>query len=583
VDPRVLADHDHPRLWQQNAYSWLAAVYDLAPGPLGPLVRGNPAGNTYAEGINRKVTLFEHQAADPSEPVDVFVAFHTNGGAPGARGYLTLYLDIRPTAASPAPGAGGYVEANQQDLLFAQRLIAELAAATRFQNGNARSYFQNNNPVKELALTTTHHRTAGSPASQTGPVQVVRSRAPGAGLQLISFPTPGGRTIPVGYVEFGFHSNVDDAAALAQGWFRRALGQAVARACESELRQRPDALTGFDLLALLRSMFGNIPAVAALATGAAPLGAGTVTTAAAEVAITAVSGRPAVVLGPAATLDAVVTSIESAAALGTRDDAVMRIARALAPRAGFAAADLDVDVANPLPAPADDAARARRAAVAHAVVRPLVAALGGTIPTGAVPAMSHIPRGGRTLNRADMAALLAAGLGIRPGDLAATTTPINGVTVLHPTASPGAGRRADPAPDALVPLSVMDAAATAIGTLRPVDVYRLLSVRVTDARGTPRPMPLAPGAEVHLTIDTGGTAWRVGAPDVRFVVRRAGQSDVALDCAVRRDDVLVTAPWQVPTTAGTLELAVSATIRHPADGDQVLGPLRFSIVVQGQP
>lgn len=573
VNPLVAADHDHPRLWQQSAYYWLAAVYDLNPGPLGALVRGHAAGDTYSAGINRRVTLFEHQASDPDHPLDVFVAAHTNGGAHDLRGYLTLYLDIRPTAASPAPNAGvGYLEANQQGLAFAQRIVAELAAETEFANGGARSYFMNNNPVRELALTTTHYRTPTP--NDVGPVQVVRSRAASPGLQHIVFPTPGGRTIPVGYGEFGFHSNTDDAAALAQGWFRRTLGIAVARACEWELRQRTEPLSGLDVVALLRAMFGGIPTVVGLGTGAAPLGAGPVTAAQVVAAITAVCGGTPVVAAP--TLDATVVAIEQAAA-STRTDAVRLIATALAAKAGYAAGDLDVDPASPLPAAPDDATRARRAAAANAVVRPLLLALGATIPAGATPAMAHLPNGGTPIRRADAAGLLAAGLGVRPGDLATITRPINGTTVL--------AAAAPEKPDAGVPARAVADAATAIAALRPVDVYRLAGVRVTDARGNPLAAPLDPGAEVHLTVETAGTAWRVAAADVAFVLRRPGQADVALPCAVRRDDALRTGQWQVPTTAGTMEFSLSASVRHPDGrvGVQTLGPLRFSIAVQAQP
>jgi N-acetylmuramoyl-L-alanine amidase len=579
VDPTRPADHDHPRLWQQNAYYWLAAVYDQAPGPGGAIVIGNPvaAGSAigaYSEGINRKVTVFERQAADPTHPVDVFVAIHTNASGAAVRGFLALYLDIRNQPADPAPGQPGYVEANHehnsQALGFARRLVAEIGADVQFRDRGVTSYFVNGNPVKELRDTIEHYRDGTAVQGVRASTDRNNPNGPVVLAQQVVFPAPGGRTVPVGYVEVGFHSNTDDAAALAQAWFRRALSIGVARACELELRQRTDALTGPDVIALLRAMFGSVPAVEGLGTGAAPLGAGAVTAAAADAAITTVTGRPSAVAAP--TLDAVITSIEAAAAVATRNEAVRLIARALAPRAGFAVADLDVDVANPLPAPANDAERARRAAVANAVVRPLILALGATIPAAAVPAMAQLHRGGRPLTRAAAAALLAAGIGVRPGDLATITRPINGVTLLAPT------QRAEQ-PDACVPISAVEAAATAIATLRLTDTYRLLAVRAVDNRGNDLVTPLASGRDVYLAIETGGAAWPASPSQVTFVLRRAGAPDVTLACAVRRDDSLMTEVWQAPAAAGAAEFSLTATIEHPGKGKQTLLPVRFSITV----
>jgi hypothetical protein len=577
VDPAVPANHAHPRLWQQSAYYWLAAVYDAAPGPLGPLVLGNPANNTYAEGINRRVTLFEHQASDPNQPVDVFVALHTNASAANVRGFLALYLDVRPLPNDPAPDHPDYAEHNLEAQAFAGRLTADIAAEVEFRNRGVVSYFANGNPVRELAYTLTHHRNGSA-------VQGIRANAnPGNVLpQHIVFPTPGGRTIPVGYVEFGFHSNADDAAALAQSWCRLALAIGVARACEWQLRRRADPLTGFDVIALLRAMFGSIPAVEGLSGGAAPLGAGAVTAAAVATAITTATGRALAVAAP--TLDAVVTAVETARDAVARRDLVRQIATALAPKAGYDAADLDVDVANPLPAPTDAAQAERRRAVADAVVRPLLVALGASIAEDAAPVMADLPRSDRPPTRGDAAAVLAAGLGIRPAELAAVTRPINGVTVLA-----AAGPADDP--DSHLPTSAIDAAALAIGGrpaaggqpavagLRPVDIYRLLRVRATDGRGADLVGPLVSGDDLYLTVETGGTPWRVQPSDITFELSRAGGSDVELACAVRRVDALITEPWQVPEAEGAAEFSLSATIDHPDAGEQTLEPVRFTITV----
>jgi hypothetical protein len=379
-------------------------------------------------------------------------------------------------------------------------------------------------------------------------------------------PRPGGRDVPIGYVELGFHTNPDDAALLGQVWFRNRAAVGFARACESELRQRTDPLSGLDVIALLRAMFGDIPVIAGLATGAAPLGAGPVNATQVVEAITAVCGQLLGVPEVAApSLDSVVIAIEGAAEVSTRELAVFILARALTPHAGYNLTDLDAG------APPSEAA-----AAANAVLRPLITALGGAIPITDVPTMAHLPRGDRPVTRAETAAALAAGLGIRPGDLATITRPVHGETVMQATAGPER-------PDAGVPLKVLKEAATKIGKLRPIDVYRLVAARLTDARGNTLPTPLAPGEEVYLAIETGGTAWRITAADVRFIVRRAGLSDVELGCAVRRDDMLMSGSWLLPTTTGTLEYSVSAAIRHPRDGALALHPLRFSVTVQARP
>ncbi|QGN31644.1 carboxypeptidase-like regulatory domain-containing protein [Microlunatus sp. Gsoil 973] len=178
---------DHPRLWQQNAYYWLAAVYDLAPGPGGPLVLGNPSnGDINSAGINRRLDLFRDQAADPTTPVDVFVALHTNGGPPAARGYLAMYLDIRPTPTSPAPGQAGYVEGNPDGRDFADRLATEIGTEVNLNNRGARSYYSiNGNVTIELATTLDHFRNGSA-------VQGIRSLTnPTGALAQISFPPPG--------------------------------------------------------------------------------------------------------------------------------------------------------------------------------------------------------------------------------------------------------------------------------------------------------------------------------------------------------------------------------------------------------
>ncbi|WP_195909098.1 hypothetical protein [Microlunatus sp. Gsoil 973] len=221
---------------------------------------------------------------------------------------------------------------------------------------------------------------------------------------------------------------------------------------------------------------------------------------------------------------------------------------------------------------------AQSEAIAEATLRPPLLALGAVIAESDVPGIDHLPRPDVPPTRGDAAAVLAAAMGTRPGDLARVTTPINAVTVLHPAVDPAGPNAADD-PERYLPDSAVGAAVTAIGTLRPVDIYRLLGVRVTDGRGTGVAGPHRAGDLVCLTVDTAGTAWRGQPKDVTITVRRAGSNDVTLACPVRRADALTTQLWQVPDAVGHAEFSLFATIAHPTAGEQQLGPVRFAITI----
>jgi hypothetical protein len=589
VDP--VAFPDHPRLWQQNAYFGIGVSYD-APLPLAdrvvnglpftsaatinhvPNVDSAPNGLSLdGHGLWAKIQMFRKLSGRAAAPLDLFVAIHTNGADnPNVRGFFAMYLDIRPTAASPAPGAAGYVEGNPASANFAQTLGAEIAATAGIppSGGPTRSYWLNGGGVVlELAYTTNHFRASNA-------VRAVRSVAAGAGLTaapLVAMPRPGGRDVPIGYVELGFHTSPDDAALLGQVWFKNTAAIGFARACEITLRERTDPVTGPDVVALLQSMFGNVPAVAALAGGPDPLVAAPTVVQIID-AVEAVTGRRPALVDRG--LDAVVTAIEDARDLATRGQLVLRIATALTPLAGYEVADLDADVDHPLPAPVDAAQTDRRRAVAEAVLSPLLVALGATIADGVAPVIADLPRPARPPTRADAAALLAGGLGIRPADLASVTRPVNGVTVL---ASAGAVE----VPDAFAPTRAIDAAVTAIGSVRPIDVYRLAAVRATDGRGATVVPPLIAGSHVLLTIETAGTAWRAPATDIEFTLSRPGARDIDLACAIRRADALISELWQVPEVTGSIEFSLTAGIKHPRVGTQTLGPVRFTATIAARP
>ena len=273
VDPVLLPDF--PRLWQLNACYWLAAEWNPNNAAnavaIAPFVNAQ-GGNMENAAIDARMALFSQQAADPGRPVSIFLALHTNAAVGNRRGLLAMYYDIRQNLAAPGPAAAGYHEQNTVGQRFATLLAAEIANSAPLRRSNASSYFEvkpanaagQPNPVRELFATVTHYNNGhGWPADRT--------IDPIPGQAQTVFPRPGGADLPIGYSEVGFHDNTDDAANLAQGWFRFAMGVGVARAVEKMLGEHPNAVTGDDVVALLRRTFGNTGAVTALAGGVVQL------------------------------------------------------------------------------------------------------------------------------------------------------------------------------------------------------------------------------------------------------------------------------------------------------------------------
>lgn len=573
VDP--VAHPDYPRLWQQNAYYWIAAEWDPAHAGA-EIVRGhevvNPAlvGNADpidAAGINRRLELFRREANGAG--VDMFLAFHTNASGPAVHGYLVMYLDIRatPTTAAPgqapAPGQAAFAEQNALGEDCATRLGRALIARAVMpaapgaptdaaRTPGVRSYFTvGGNTTRELA-TTVHHFATPLPPPPAGRVDMSPH-----GLRSVTDTVPptlrdpsSQPDVPIGYLELGFHSSPEDASLLSQGWFRYVAGIAISEATADIIGDHSFVVAGDDLRALLTRTFGAIPSVTGLAAPAGPL-----TPADATAWVQAVTGTPLVV--PDTRLADVVATLKTAREVVTRVDLARRVADATAARAGWSAADPDQ---------ADD-----RSGAAYG---PVLRALGGP-PAAGVPDISAVPRAAMPATRGDAAAVLGAALGLRPATLATVTTAVNGV-VLFPAANPED-------PEAFVAEATLAATETALGQLQPGDVWRLGAARLTDARGTARAVPylVVPGEEVVLAVETVGTAWPGPPGDVRIVVTRAGAIVATVACATRTAAGFTSAPWAVPApgVAGAQIYDVSARVQDPAGATVSLAAVPLSLEV----
>ena len=120
--------------------------------------------------------------------------------------------------------------------------------------------------------------------------------------------------------------------------------------------------------------------------------------------------------------------------------------------------------------------------------------------------------------------------------------------------------------------------------LRPVDVHRLVSVVLTDARGNVLPVParVLAGTEVRLSVRTSGTAWRAAPAKVEILATRVGVAVATLACETRTTESVTSAVWSVPVAAGATgrqTYSVSLRIRHAVAGRLEIGPVTFDLEV----
>jgi hypothetical protein len=547
VDP--VLHPDYPRLWQQSAYYWIGAVWDAAPVGA-TIVRGHAttsaaADSVNAAAVNARMTLLRRDVGLAARPVDAFLPIHTNAASkkngeliPARRGLDVMYLDIRPAPGPPDPGGPGYVEANTLGQDAARRLATGIASEVQIPGTGAVTYWSVNGNITIELADTAHHWHDGQGARNQ------RSAVAGAGLVEVTFP-PGAPKpdVPIGFVELGFHSNPEEAACLAQEWFRHAGAVGMAGGLDGIIGAHTRPVDWDDVRALLARTYGAIASVTGLVGGAVPMTPADVTD-----WVRAVTGSATRVVATTVLAD-VVAAVEAERATVTRELLAQRVADGVATVAGWTAD------------------RAQADGRAQAALGPVLRAL--TAPaSAAVPAIANLPGLGRPATRADAAAAIGAAIGVRPLDLPTVTAAVNGVTVL-PAVVPEA-------PEAFVAMPTLTAAVTALGTLRPVDIWRLGRVRISDPRGVAMSR-VAPGETVVLAIDMVGTAWRGAATDVQIIVSRGGTVVATLGCTTRTEATLTSESWVVP--AGADPFTVSAQVKHPVAGSLPLAAAPGTIQV----
>jgi hypothetical protein len=403
----------------------------------------------------------------------------------------------------------------------------------------------NGSTATELAGSRNHWRQPNNGAPRTYRANVAgQNPNNGTNLVAVSFPPGNARPDrPVAYVELGFHGNYQDASVLSQGWSRNAAGSGIATAIDRIVGANSAPVDWDDVRALLRRTYGAIGSVTGLVGAAVPMTPADVTD-----WVRTVTGSTTRTVATTVLAD-VVAAIEAERATVTREVLAQRVSNAVAAVAGWTA-----DAAQ-----ADDRARAALGPVLRALTAPA---------STAVPAIGDLPRRDRPATRADAATAIGAALGLRHFDLPSVTAPVNGVTVL-PAVAPEA-------PEAFVAAPTLTDTVTALGTLRPVDVWRLAAVRVTDPRGVVLPRVMS-GETVVLVVDMVGTAWRGVAADIQIIVSRGGTAVATLGCTARTAATLTSEPWIVP--AGSDPFTVSAQVQHPVAGSLSLAEAPGTIQV----
>ena len=261
------------RLWQQNPLSYLGSRRD-------PAVVGTFLGNVPRDRrVNATIARVEHAArlaADPDDPIDLYLGVHTNGGEfPGGgppvflavRGAEVLFVDVHSTAADLANAAE---EGNTMGLGYARRLLTEIVNRCGMLNRGTRSVRANGVSNYELQQTFPHfEQDAAGPRWQHGRL-IDATGAPtppawidppfAAGSAVGVFP----RAIPVALAEIAFHTSDEECRMLREGWFRRVAGEAMAIATEDQVTADTAPIDRGHLRTLLIGVFGATDAIRGL-------------------------------------------------------------------------------------------------------------------------------------------------------------------------------------------------------------------------------------------------------------------------------------------------------------------------------
>ena len=576
------AGADFLRLWQQNPVYYLGAAGDalvigtvrghvsrIAHPPAGPNGKGHDN-----DGVNARIDFAKRLAAAAANPLDLYLAIHTN--AVGGRGTLALYLDVTTSSAVAA-------EANQLGLDFAQRLVREIAARCLTRNQGTRSVRVNGATNRELQSTYEHwtrnprwdvfpdvdvaeatwrrFRDGPLPAVPAPPAVPPMAPPPANPPQpWINIQFPGGgaaaRRIPVALAEVAAHDQADDANLLTREWFRRRAAEAMAIAVEEQLRANTAAISRDDMVRVLLGVFGPTPRIRRLVAGAAvitgdiaryvreatepppPRGAppppavpdrGTLEEAVRAIETVAIvdvgAGRPAATYTRRNVVDAIIGVLNERC--GYTGDAARRIAPAAPPR------------------------------IEYFVTRTVLA--GDTLAQLTRP--DHAP------TRGDVGEMIALALGLQPATIASVIAARPDGKILMSQLE-----GADHA-DKLVPRSEAEDVLALIAGLRPETFYVINDIVIADddfvplpsSGAGPRTYAIRKGTRVCFVANTRGTPWEIGDVDPRFVIERDGTKVIELISNTRTRDRLMSTGWDAafPIPEGEeVTFTIGLTLQH---------------------
>ncbi|HEU0301927.1 MAG TPA: N-acetylmuramoyl-L-alanine amidase, partial [Longimicrobium sp.] len=458
-------------------------------------------------------------AAAAANPIDAFLAIHTNAANGAARGVSAFYLDVRtvhPGGVEHNDLGRDYATALRDTIRDRCHIQQRAVGTVTTLGGNA-----------DLQNTYDHFRAGGGGADP-------RAAAPAApAWDHVVFP----RRVPAALVEVAFHDNAEDAALLSRAWFRRLAGEAMAMATEARLRTA--AATRADVVRLLTAAFGPTAHVGALAADAQPGGPDL------AAHVLAATGEAGAAPGDGS-IGAAADAVEAARRAFTRTMLAETLRDALAAAAGYPDGDARI----------------------------------ATLVTAALlqdRALADLPRPGAPATRADAGTLVALAFGWAPATLATVLArPIGAPPA--PLVAPLAGA---PFGDRFVPRVEATELGARIRALQPEHLVRVTGIHLGDAAraplpasGTPPHATVAPGTEVTFVAEVAGIIPRVLAGQGRVVVEDGQGFRHELPVQPQGRGRVATAPWAAAfpdTGAQGRVFTVRLVARHDTRGDLAIG------------
>lgn len=515
------------RLWQQNPMYFLGSQRNaIIVGPGTNL--GQLAGDHNDKGIEARWRLAA-QLAGGANPIDIFLAIHTNALNGVSRGVSAIYLNVTISTVNPN-------EANTIGQDFATRLRDRIVDRCHANRRNVVSVRQLGNPIADLQRTFDHWTQNIGGTSAHWPR--VRNAPPApAAWNHRTFP----RTIPVALLEVAFHDNTEDAALLSRAWFRRLAGEAMAFAVEEQLRSDPNPITRADMVRLLTATFGLTARIRGLVANNNAIGG--------DIGNYIQTATGEVVPVPANNLDAAVTAIEAATNRYTRSDFVTDLRDILADRAGYdanAAADIENFVT-------------------------ILILAGGTL--------ANMRRPNTPVSRSEAASFIATAFGWSPATLnAVINQQVGGTTLMQQL--DGADH-----PDKYLPRIEAQDLMGRIRGLNPQHIYRIIDLYLADEMynrlsesiiqpGQPPQYSVRAGSRITLVADTKGTPWQADLNDLRFSISDGSGFNQVLTGSMRTRSRLGSVVWNVSLPTQDEEepqsYRISISINHRTQANQNL-------------